>query len=484
MAFIIVEESRIEIQVKDILAIHHFINRLSTPQLAEVCTHYNRCGINIIQLAAKLHWTTALALLLGRLPSENQKDLILSRNRLGINAIHTAVMNGELATLKLLLNPFTDLERTELMSTNDGCGWNTMQCSVIYRRKTMLNFLLELLHNDKQVDAIMLKSGRRNLVYYAGSAGDEEMMEILLSKLDIPQQAEAILTQDKDGRTVLQTIALQKNRGLLKLVYNKLTKSQQVRAITDKNDHGFSVVDISLDDPGLTVDLLSEHDQKSTGEILLNVTVSPKYEDLISAAVISKHDDILTNLVACFYMEINMSSQHLSCLSLSLKQIEILNPVAERYILTSPLIHAVVCYNTSNRDGATEEAEYLHNSFVRASIDSQLFEWSNIEELKIILSQKKESTLVFISLLSHGFRGYIQGCDNSCEEITNIIHHLDDHIPSHTPLVCVLWAPKHFILKSLIDCEDCTTHHTTTFPRFKNRFANSIFSGPFSVFPL
>ena len=106
--------------------------------------------------------------------------------------------------------------------------------------------------------------------------------------------------------------------------------------------------------------------------------------------------------------------------------------------------HALVYYNTHNRDGAQTEAQLLADSFSKLGMDITVEEWHRFlgheDSLTTKLSKWLESissssSHIVIGLMAHGRRGLLI---DSCVlegEITSFFELVTKKVPADTPVV-------------------------------------------------
>ena len=131
-----------------------------------------------------------------------------------------------------------------------------------------------------------------------------------------------------------------------------------------------------------------------------------------------------------------------------MEQIQILSPHNSRYIFTqgrdsASHKYSLTCYSTADREGAEEEATYVHKSFWASGFESALIQWNTFEELVACLlshvqSIRDDCNLLFVALLSHGYRGGLQGKDGSRGDINKLLRGITENMHSHIPLVSLL----------------------------------------------
>ena len=165
--------------------------------------------------------------------------------------------------------------------------------------------------------------------------------------------------------------------------------------------------------------------------------VEAEYNDIMSL-ILKYHGDEMTeggiDITSCVKVQ-----------ELNVEQIQMLSPYNSRYIFNQEWNsrtqkYSVICYSTTGREGAEEEATYVHRSLWASGFESSLLKWDTFEELEACLlshiqSIRDNCNLLFISLLSHGYRGGLQGKDGSRGDINRVLEDVTGNMHSHIPLV-------------------------------------------------
>ena len=106
--------------------------------------------------------------------------------------------------------------------------------------------------------------------------------------------------------------------------------------------------------------------------------------------------------------------------------------------------HALVYYNTHNRDGAQTEAQLLADSFSKLGMDITVEEWHRFlgheDSLTTKLSKRLESissssSLIVIGLMAHGRGGLLKDNYGLEGEITSLFELVTKKVPADTPVV-------------------------------------------------
>ena len=104
--------------------------------------------------------------------------------------------------------------------------------------------------------------------------------------------------------------------------------------------------------------------------------------------------------------------------------------------------YAMVLFNTTNREGAVEEAGRLLKALLRVGCDVHEAEWSTTTNLTMqirhTIEQEINSTkysLMFVCIMAHGISGRIVGQGETEITINDVLLQLSNLIPAHIPLV-------------------------------------------------
>ena len=175
-----------------------------------------------------------------------------------------------------------------------------------------------------------------------------------------------------------------------------------------------------------------------------------QWESVLQAAVKEKNNYILSCILQVYGDRINeekidITTHILDIQTLNVEQMKILSPYNSRYIFTqgrdsASHKYSLICYSTADRDGAEEEATYVHKSFWASGFESALIQWNTFEELVACLlshvqSIRDDCNLLFVALLSHGYRGGLQGRDGTNGDINKLLRGITENMHSHIPLV-------------------------------------------------
>ena len=112
--------------------------------------------------------------------------------------------------------------------------------------------------------------------------------------------------------------------------------------------------------------------------------------------------------------------------------------------------YALIMYNTAGRQGAKEEADDLERglSYVGFNVTSE--EWSTTSQLlktiqARLMEQADRSSIVFISIMSHGHHGVLRGSHGSEMSVNDVLGLASGIIPIHIPVVSItLLLPTMF----------------------------------------
>ena len=112
---------------------------------------------------------------------------------------------------------------------------------------------------------------------------------------------------------------------------------------------------------------------------------------------------------------------------------------AEKFILTQSQDitkrFAIICYRSVGRDGADDEADCLRLALEEAMFTVAVHEWQDITAMKEWLydrvhKKREEMSILFLSIMSHGYSGKIQGANMSTGYmILQTRARLEYHIP-------------------------------------------------------
>lgn len=120
-----------------------------------------------------------------------------------------------------------------------------------------------------------------------------------------------------------------------------------------------------------------------------------------------------------------------------------LNRLCDRYIISSvcqAVPHAIVCYNTDDRPGAEREAKTLEKAFESANFCVTKHNWHLFNEMQEWLEGtlhniRNGCSMVFISFMSHGFKGHLAGGAGSYGPVNNLLQRIKDILPKWIPVV-------------------------------------------------
>lgn len=97
--------------------------------------------------------------------------------------------------------------------------------------------------------------------------------------------------------------------------------------------------------------------------------------------------------------------------------------------------------NITDRPGAREEAKAVIDSLDSIGFIVYYKEWYDFHDLKTALETKicdikDESSLLFVSIMAHGFGGHVKGSyEGSHGEINTLFGVIRQHLPEFVPLV-------------------------------------------------
>ena len=105
--------------------------------------------------------------------------------------------------------------------------------------------------------------------------------------------------------------------------------------------------------------------------------------------------------------------------------------------------NALICYSTTAREGAEEEAAKLGSALQSVNFTLGTKQWTLYSELetwlgKTVSQLATQSSVLFLAIMSHGFSGHIKGNEDSCGRIEDIIRLLRNQVPDHIPVVSPL----------------------------------------------
>ena len=245
-----------------------------------------------------------------------------------------------------------------------------------------------------------------------------------------------------------------KLNSVIAILLENLTPGQQLAAILQENWEHRNVLHITGTNSAVTIHILQYIPLEHMPECISSL--ESQWKGLVDAAVGVTNNGILSCILDVFGDQIdnekvNITTYIKDIQSLNVEQIRILSPHNSRYIFTqgresASHKYSLICYSTADREGAKEEATYVHKSFWASGFESALIQWNTFEELEDCLlshiqSIRDDCNLLFVALLSHGYRGGLQGRDGSHGDINKLLRGITENIHSHIPLVSWLHNP-------------------------------------------
>lgn len=312
----------------------------------------------------------------------------------------------------------------------------------------MVSMLLDRLMPDQQYDVITHQNtAGLNAVMCATLGGHHNVVRLLLDRLTPDLQYDMVAQQDAQGWNALTYVSWTGHHEISMLLLDRLTPERRVRLLMQENYKQQSALDICITQrTGLAIRLLEYVPKSLLRDCLLRFT--SHHEFLAMEAIEAGNDSLLLMILETFRTEIKQDTieNMTHTLSLTLTQREILSRfISHAFAVPNNTAngsrYSLVCYNTSQRCGATAEANYLHKSLITDGFRSILYSWDGFDDLVSGLQShlrniSNDCSLLFVCFMSHGFRGYLEGKDGSSGQITELLQYLNDYLISATPLVC------------------------------------------------
>ena len=133
---------------------------------------------------------------------------------------------------------------------------------------------------------------------------------------------------------------------------------------------------------------------------------------------------------------------------LTVGQIEDLSPYSSQYIIphnqTKTKRYGLILYSAEDRHGADEEADNFKHALETAGCDVIKLQWSNTSELDNMIDSSltgilDDCSLLIVAVMTHGYRGALNGSEGSEIPINDILFRLEYLLPKHLPLVSCPW---------------------------------------------
>ena len=105
---------------------------------------------------------------------------------------------------------------------------------------------------------------------------------------------------------------------------------------------------------------------------------------------------------------------------------------------------ALILYNSYERPRAGEEASLMHENLQKADFLTTVLHWSNTLEVSSMIYEnlpedRKQISLLFLSIMTHGTVGTLYGEGSSKLLITDLLTQLTNILPENVPLVCTYY---------------------------------------------
>ena len=119
---------------------------------------------------------------------------------------------------------------------------------------------------------------------------------------------------------------------------------------------------------------------------------------------------------------------------------------------------ALILYNSFERPKAGEEASSMHENLQKADFLTTVLHWSNTLEVSSMIYEnlpedRKQISLLFLSIMTHGTVGTLYGEGSSKLLITDLLTQLTNILPENVPLVCCTYY-LNSLRKTNIGCKD------------------------------